>query len=1266
MKKKKAIKKIGASFVLTLGLIGLTYLVLPNGDSIGATPTISPAATTQKAMATAARIDQKRARMALGQLPLSFEMNRGQFPAEVQFASRGAGVKAFFTQSEMVFVLRKPGAASASNGPIVAPKGGAGAAQVLRERQERAAQRAASRAVVRMSLVGANMAPAVTGMEMLPGKINYFRGNDEQKWITGVPTFRKVSYGAVYPGIDLVYYGKGGQLEYDLVIAPGADPNQIAFNFEGAERLEVDAASGSLVIRAAGGAQMLQGKPLIYQEENGSKRAVSGGFTTNGTRAGFSVGDYDHSRPLIIDPAIIRYSTYLAGELNDRVHDIVADADGNAYAVGWTDSELFPTKNAYQPGQNFGSEEAFITKFNADGSQLIWSTYLGGGDTLDAPPSEGAYGVTLDSDRNVYVTGWTFSADFPTRNAMQTHLSDACCEADSFITKMNAAGDQLIFSTYFGGAEGTDVGRGIALDSHNNIYVVGYTDSFAFPTTNPIPGNSEIDRRGSHIHTGQEFFDGYLAKIDASGQFRVYSTYIGGDADDVALGVKVDRDGNAYVTGWTDSTEPTPVPSPSASGSPTPIPTPASSRFPTTNLAFQKDPGGTGFSRDAFVAKVSPTGSDYIYSTFLGGSATDVAWAIDLGADRSAYVTGYTNSPNNLAGQNGLVTTQDNFPTTANAFQPQNNGGFDAFLTRINPDGSALIYSTYMGGSADEGDAGDISCSCDPSRYDGAAVAVDLLGHAYITGWTESTFVPGGGTNAPAALNFPIKDAFQPDPGSNPGSTPPQSRDAFVAMFNTNPGVSSSDSLVYSSFLGGSRQDEGEAIAVDPGGNLYVAGWTASDSGVSETPTEPRFGTNGPASASASNDFPTTLGAFQEDPSFDDDGWVVALVGGTSTVIGQGQGFTIFGQVTLADDGSPVEGVTITLTKPDNTTMTTTTDAMGTYQFNNLPPVPEAPYTVTPSGLGYVYTPPSSEVIITNKNERADFTASFPEPEPSPSTTPTATATATATPTVPPTSQALNLSTRLHVLTGDQVGIGGFIITGSAPKHVIVRAIGPSLTRFGIPNPLPDPILELHGPGSFQTITNDNWRDTQEAQIKASGIPPTNDLESAIDITLPPGNYTAIVFGKGGSTGIGLIEVYDLDQGAASKLANISTRGFVGSTPGDSIIAGFILGNSNSPDHIVIRGLGPSLAASGVPNTLQNPTLELHNGDGVLLFTNNDWQDNPTNAAEVAAAGLAPSDSREAAIAVTLPPGAYSAILAGLGNTTGNGLVEIFDRGTGP
>src|SRR6266404_418196 len=359
MNKKHPAKRIGASLLLTLALIVLTYLLLPNGRSVGAAPKMQPSASNAPTIAASIRADQKRARMALGQLPLSFEMNLGQFDSQVLFASRGASSKAFLTQTEAVFVLQKPGFASAGITDPSKRVNPLSAVQAQKERAERATQRAASKAVVRMTLVGANAAPSVTGIDALPGKINYFRGNDEQKWITGVPTFRKISFASVYPGIDLVYYGKGSQLEYDLVVAPGADPTQIAFNFEGAERLEVDAASGTLIVHAAGGAQMRQGKPLIYQEENGVKRAVSGGFKAEGSRAGFSVGDYDRSRPLVIDPAIITYSTYLAGEDNDRVHDIAADADGNAYAVGWTESETFPVKDAYQPGQNHGSDEAF-------------------------------------------------------------------------------------------------------------------------------------------------------------------------------------------------------------------------------------------------------------------------------------------------------------------------------------------------------------------------------------------------------------------------------------------------------------------------------------------------------------------------------------------------------------------------------------------------------------------------------------------------------------------------------------------------------------------------------------------------------------------------------------------------------------------------------------------------------------------------------------------------------------------------------------------
>ena len=252
----------------------------------------------------------------------------------------------------------------------------------------------------------------------------------------------------------------------------------------------------------------------------------------------------------------------------------------------------------------------------------------------------------------------------------------------------------------------------------------------------------------------------------------------------------------------------------------------------------------------------------------------------------------------------------------------------------------------------------------------------------------------------------------------------------------------------------------------------------------------------------------------------------------------------------------------------------------------------------------------------------------------------------------------------MRVQTGDNVGIGGFIITGTTPKHVLLRAIGPSLTQSGVPDALADPVLELHGADGFGTITDDNWRDdpVQEAAIIATGLPPTNDLESAIDATLNPGTYTAVVRGKNNTLGIGLVEVYDLSQAVMAKLANISTRAFV-STGNNVVIAGFILGGHNGNDRIIVRGIGPSLSAAGVPNALANPTLELRDSNGVLLIADNDWQDDPAQAAELTAAGLAPTNQLESGIAMALPPGAYTALLAGLNNGTGVGLVEVYDRG---
>jgi hypothetical protein len=251
----------------------------------------------------------------------------------------------------------------------------------------------------------------------------------------------------------------------------------------------------------------------------------------------------------------------------------------------------------------------------------------------------------------------------------------------------------------------------------------------------------------------------------------------------------------------------------------------------------------------------------------------------------------------------------------------------------------------------------------------------------------------------------------------------------------------------------------------------------------------------------------------------------------------------------------------------------------------------------------------------------------------------------------------------MRIGAGDNAGIGGFIITGTTPKDVLIRAIGPSLTDFGVLDALADPVLELHGPGTFATVTNNNWRESQQPEIiKATGLAPTNNLESAIVAHLSSGTYTAIVRGVGNTSGVALVEVYDLNPGVDSRLANISTRAFV-STGDNIVIAGFVLGGDTSPGRIIVRGLGPSMTAFGVPNPVADPTLELRDNNGALLLANNDWQDNPDQVAEINAAGLAPGNNLESAMAASLPPGLYTALLAGRNNATGIGLVEVYDLG---
>ncbi len=351
---------------------------------------------------------------------------------------------------------------------------------------------------------------------------------------------------------------------------------------------------------------------------------------------------------------------------------------------------------------------------------------------------------------------------------------------------------------------------------------------------------------------------------------------------------------------------------------------------------------------------------------------------------------------------------------------------------------------------------------------------------------------------------------------------------------------------------------------------------------------------------------------------------------------------------------APAPTATATPTATPTATATATPAATATATATATP-VPTATATATATATPTV-APTATATATATPTATATATA-----------TPTATATATATPTATATAtpvRALNLSTRLRTGTGDNMGIGGFIITGNTPKHVVVRGLGPSLTQFGFSSSevLADPVVELHGPSGFATLTNNNWKESQESQIRAAGLAPSNDLEAAIDATLAPGNYTAIVRGNGSGVGVSLVEVYDVNSGAPSKLANLSTRAFVG-TGNSVVIAGFILGNGNGTDRIIVRGLGPSLSAFGVPNPLQDPTLELRTQNGTLILANNDWTDDQAQATEIFAAGLAPSSGKESAIAATLSPGLYTAILAGVNNGTGVGLVEVYDRG---
>ncbi len=613
MRRSRYNAKLGFGLLGCLVLLG-GLVVLPRPSST----THQTKMSSDLDASTKARVNE-----AYGQMPMSFEANQGQTDGQVKFLSRGSGYNLFLTEKEAVLTLAKKQKKTIGE-------------QLKDERPE-------PEMALRMKLLAANPQPQVAGLTELPSRSNYFIGNDPQQWRTNIPTYAKVKYQEVYPGIGLVYYGKQQQLEYDFLIAPGADPKDIKLVFEGADKIELDP-QGDLVLHTAEG-QVRQNRPEIYQESGGSKRNIPGQYVLNErNEISFHIADYDPSKPLVIDP-VLSYSTYLGGNNNESARGIAVDATGNVYIAGFSDAANFPTANPFQ-SSNGGDYDVFVTKLNPAGSALIYSTYIGGNNF------DGATGLAVDASGNAYVTGDVESSNYPvTMGAFQTVYGGKgggpLNAGDAFVTKLNASGSALIYSTYLGGIF-NEQGNRIAVDASGNAYVMGQA-SLGFPTT---AGAFQPALGGSG--------DVFVTKMNAVGSTLVYSTYLGGSGHEAGRGLVVDSLGNAYVMGGTNS-----------------------SNFPTTAGVFQPTFAGGSGEGDGFVTKLNPSGSALVYSTYLGGSAEEQGTDVAIDAAGNAYAVGFTQSTN--------------FPTMS-PLQATKSSGFDSFVTKLNATGTALVYSTYLGG----------------------------------------------------------------------------------------------------------------------------------------------------------------------------------------------------------------------------------------------------------------------------------------------------------------------------------------------------------------------------------------------------------------------------------------------------------------------------------------------------------------------------------------------------------------------------------------
>jgi len=678
-------------------------------------------------------------------LPLRFEPNHGQSSSNARFLAQGQGLSALFKADEADLLLF---------------------------------HRSGTSDLLRVTLPNASRRVSISAERRLPGTVNYFSGNQPERWVRGLPTFERLRYSGVYTGIDLTYYGSQGRLEFDFELAAGADPKAIRMRFEGAQNVKLDR-NGNLIVTADRG-QISFKSPVIYQpEKNRGKLLVAGSFEILGKNTiGFAVAGYDRLKPLVIDP-ILNYSTYVGP--NAAATAVAVDAAGEAYVTGWA-SPGFPTTagslQTVAANSQTSNEAPFVAKFNSTGTALLYCTYLSGSRT------DSAEGIALDANGDAFVVGSTSSTDFPITPGVLQSKNNAS-ELTGFVAALNDSGTSLLYSTYLGGNTSTSVNK-VVIDSSGNAYLTGSTQDTNFPTTQgayrtTAPAKTTVDSNSA-----------FVAKLNPTGTNLVYSTYLGGSQTDAALAIAVDGAGEAYVGGNTTSND-----------------------FPVTPGAIQITRESTN-RQAGFVAKLNPTGSALDYSTYLSGNGADNLSAITVDSNGNAYTAGSTTSPD--------------FPITPGALQPNigySSYGYpqwNAFVSELNSKGTSLLYSTFLGGNASLGVYADEGDSA-------AAIAVDEQGMVYLAGMA-------------CTGDFPITlGAFEPQ---NLDGELTAECTAFLTKLDPTPDTP----LLYSTFFGGTGNGDaadyifGEGangLALDAAGNVYLAGFTLSvdfpiTAGVFETP----------------------------------------------------------------------------------------------------------------------------------------------------------------------------------------------------------------------------------------------------------------------------------------------------------------------------------------------------------------------------------------------------------------------------------------------